>query len=155
MGSTVNQPISADGMASKISGTVTTQGASVSVVLTPATLAGRLQRKYPNVAVTTDPAAQTLLISLGQGDPVQIQERASLHGHTLQLPPAAISVFGRMLAPTARITGKLTVRRSLTGLPLSLTPRSVSVTAGGLKLGLAAGPSRLTHAAPAHHATCT
>jgi hypothetical protein len=62
---------------SRSHGTVTTQGASVSVVLIPATLADQLQRKYPNVAVTSDPADQTLLISLGQGDPVQIQERAS------------------------------------------------------------------------------
>jgi hypothetical protein len=140
---------------SRSHGTVTTQGTSVTVVLTPATLTGQLQRKYPNVAVTTDPASQTLLISLGQGGLVQIQERARLNGHTLQLAPAAISVLGRTLAPTARITSKLTVRRSLISLPLSLTPQSVSVIAGGLKLDLAAGPSHLTHAAAGNHATCT
>jgi hypothetical protein len=140
---------------SRSHGTVATHGASVSVVLTPATLAGQLRNKYPNVAVTTDPAAQTLLISLGRGGLVQIQERARLDGHTLRLAPAAISVLGRTLPPTARITSKLTVSRSLTGLPLSLTPRAVSVSADGLRLDLAAGPSRLTHARPAHHATCT
>jgi hypothetical protein len=140
---------------SRSNGTVTTQGTSVSVVLTPATLTDQLRRKYPNVAVTTDPTAQAVVISLGQGGLVQIQERTSLDGHTLQLAPAAISVLGRPQAPTAQITSKLTVRRSLTGLPLSLTPRSVSVTPGGLKLDLTAGPSHLTYTAPARHATCT
>jgi hypothetical protein len=140
---------------SRSHGTVTAQGTRVSAVLTPATLAGQLRRKYPNVTVTTDPAAQTLLIGLGHGGLVEIQERASLDGRTLQLTPAAISVLGRTLAPTGQITSKLTVRRSLVGLPLSLNPRSVSVTAGGLTLGLAAGPSSITHTAPAHDGTCT
>lgn len=141
---------------SRSHGTVTTQSTSASVVLTPAALAGQLRRKYPNVAVTTDPAARTVVIGLGQGGLVQIQERASLNGHTLQLAPAAISVLGRAQAPTAQITSKLTVRRSLAGLPLGLTPRSVSVTPSGLRLDLAAGPSRLTGTpAAARHATCT
>jgi len=124
-------------------GTVATQGVQVSAVLTPATLTARLAGEYPDASVSADAGDQSLLIRLGPGGVIQIHERAGLAGDVVRLSPSSVSVLGRKLAVTSRIADKLTVRRSLAGLPCDLAPRSVSVTPGGLWIELSAGPGIL------------
>lgn len=111
------------------------------MVLPPAALAAKLDRKYPGITVSPDPTGQSLLIGTGQNGPVQIQGNAIGHGHTIDLVPAAITGFGWPLPPNERIRDKLTFHRTLNRLPLALAPQSLSVTASGLQLILAGGPA--------------
>jgi len=125
-------------------GTVTAQGTSASVVLSPDTLTAGLAAKYPGATVTPDPADQSLVITAEPGGLVQVHERVRLDGRTLELSPASLSVFGRSVPPSQQLTSKLTVHRTLSGLPLGLAPRAASVTAGGIRLDLTAGPAQLS-----------
>jgi hypothetical protein len=133
-------------------GTVTAQNSRVSVVLTPAALAGPLAGRGRHVAIAPDPAARSLVIALGAAGAVRVDEHASLSGNAITLSPASVSLLGRPLALTPQITHKLTIRRALPRLPLGLAPKSTSVTSGGLQINLYGGPTIISPEAGSPHA---
>jgi LmeA-like phospholipid-binding len=123
------------------------QGVSADVTLTTQTFTALLSG-YGRATVTADPASGALQIDLGPGGILQIQETARLSGNTLEFSPASVSLLGRP-APQAiddQITGKLTIRRQLTGLPLNLTPRSAAVTSDAVQIHLTAGSTTVSGA---------
>jgi hypothetical protein len=128
-------------------GTVTTQGSHVSLVLTPASLTGKLTSRYKHATVTTYPATGSLMISLGISQAIRVDEKASLNANTITLRPAAIALFGRSLPLTPQTADKLTIHRTLSRLPLGLTPTSLSVTGNGLQINLTSGPATLSQTA--------
>ena len=130
-------------------------GATADMLVTAQTLVGLLPGGYGTATVTADPSAGILRIGIGPGGLLQIQETAQLHGDTIQLTPAGVSLRGQPAPASLQdaITSHLTIRRTLSGLPLDLTPRSLTITTAGLQVDLAAGPGTLASAGSAR--TCT
>ena len=124
-------------------GRIAIQGASADMVITAQALAGLLPGSFGPATVTADPAAGILRIGAGPGGLLQVQETAQLRGDTIQLSPAAISLNGRLVPGSLQdmITSRLTIRRTLSGLPLNLTPRSLAITSSGVRVSLASGPA--------------
>jgi hypothetical protein len=125
---------------------VTTQGVSVDMVVTARTFAGLISGGFGTPAVTPDPSAGVLRIGIGPGGLLQIDEKAQLHGDTIQLSPAGMSLHGQPVPDGLQgtIASHLTISRTLSGLPLNLTPRSLAITGTGLQVRFAAGPATLT-----------
>jgi hypothetical protein len=130
-------------------------GATASMLVTTQALASLLPGSYGTATVTADPAAGILRIGIGPGGLVQIQESAQLHGDTIQLTPASMTLRGQPAPANLKdaLTSHLTIRRTLSGLPLNLTPRSLAITAAGVQVALAAGPGTLAGTGSA--STCT
>ena len=125
---------------------VTTQGVSADMVVTAPTLAGLISSDFGTPAVIPDPSAGVLRIGIGPGGLLQIEEKAQLHGDTIQLSPAGMSLHGQPVPDSLKgtIASHLTISRTLSGLPLNLTPRSLAITGTGLQVRFAAGPATLT-----------
>ena len=125
---------------------VTTQGVSADMVVTARTLAGLISSDFGTPTVTPDPSAGVLRIGIGPGGLLQIEEKAQLHGDTIQLSPAGMSLHGQPVPDSLKgtIASHLTISRTLSGLPLNLTPRSLAITGTGLQVRFAAGPATLT-----------
>jgi hypothetical protein len=120
------------------------QGASADLTLTTETF-GALLSNVASAQVTADPAAGDLRFAMGPGGVLRVDETAALHGDTLTFRPASMSLMGGA-APAnlqATIDRKLTIRRPLSHLPLGLEPRSVAITASGVRLHLTAGPATI------------
>jgi hypothetical protein len=124
-------------------GRIAVQGVSAEMTLTAQTFAGLFRGTNGAVTVTADPSAGVLRIGIGPGGLLQVEETAQLHGDTIQFSPVGMSLYGRSVPAGLQgmITSRLTVRRTLSGLPLNLTPRSVTITGAGLQVGLVAGPA--------------
>lgn len=105
---------------------VTTQGVSADMVVTARTFAGLISSDFGTPTVTPDPSAGVLRIGIGPGGLLQIEEKAQLHGDTIQLSPAGMSLHGQPVPDSLKgtIASHLTISRTLSGLPLNLTPRS-------------------------------
>ena len=132
------------------------------MLVTTQTLTGLLPRDYGTATVTADPSAGILRIGIGPGGLLQIQETVQLHGDTIQLSPAGMSLHGQPVPARLQdtLTSHLTIHRTLSGLPLNLTPRSLTITTTGLQVALAAGPGtpdRHRFSTHMHHSvsTCT
>ena len=125
---------------------VTTQGVSADMVVTALTFAGLISSDFGTPTVTPDPSAGVLRIGIGPGGLLQIEEKAQLHGDTIQLSPAGMSLHGQPVPDSLKgtIASHLTISRTLSGLPLNLTPRSLAITDTGLQVRFAAGPATLT-----------
>ena len=125
---------------------VTTQGVSADMVVTALTFAGLISSDFGTPTVTPDPSAGVLRIGIGPGGLLQIEEKAQLHGDTIQLSPAGMSLHGQPVPDSLKgtIASHLTISRTLSGLPLNLTPRSLAITGTGLQVRFAAGPATLT-----------
>ena len=125
---------------------VTTQGVSADMVVTARTLAGLISSGFGTPTVTPEPSAGVLRIGIGPGGLLQIEEKAQLHGDTIQLSPAGMSLHGQPVPDSLKgtIASHLTISRTLSGLPLNLTPRSLAITGTGLQVRFAAGPATLT-----------
>ena len=125
---------------------VTTQGVSAEMVVTARTLAGLISSGFGTPTVTPEPSAGVLRIGIGPGGLLQIEEKAQLHGDTIQLSPAGMSLHGQPVPDSLKgtIASHLTISRTLSGLPLNLTPRSLAITGTGLQVRFAAGPATLT-----------
>lgn len=118
---------------------VTTQGVSVDMVVTARTFAGLISSGFGTPTVTPDPSAGVLRIGIGPGGLLQIDEKAQLHGDTIQLSPAGMSLHGQPVPDGLQgtIASHLTISRTLSGLPLNLTPRSLAITGTGLQVRFA------------------
>jgi len=125
---------------------VTTQGVSADMVVTALTFAGLISSDFGTPTVTPDPSAGVLRIGIGPGGLLQIEEKAQLHGDTIQLSPAGMSLHGQPVPDSLKgtIASHLIISRTLSGLPLNLTPRSLAITGTGLQVRFAAGPATLT-----------
>lgn len=125
---------------------VTTQGVSADMVVTALTFAGLISSDFGTPTVTPEPSAGVLRIGIGPGGLLQIEEKAQLHGDTIQLSPAGMSLHGQPVPDSLKgtIASHLTISRTLSGLPLNLTPRSLAITGTGLQVRFAAGPATLT-----------
>jgi hypothetical protein len=136
-------------------GRMAVRGVSADMLVTTYTLTGLLPRDYGTATVTADASAGILRIGIGPGGLLQIQETVQLHGDTIQLSPAGMSLHGQPVPARLQdtLTSHLTIHRTLSGLPLNLTPRSLTITTTGLQVALAAGPGTLTGAGSAR--TCT
>jgi hypothetical protein len=130
-------------------------GSSAAVTLTAQTFTGMLGGSG-TATVTPDPAAGDLSISAGPGGLLQVAEKVRLQGDTLTFSPASVSVLGRPASSSLQstISGKLTIQRTLSALPLSLTPRSVAITSDGVQIRLAGGPTTLTASGTARASGC-
>ncbi len=120
-------------------------GATATMLVTTQALASLLPSSYGTATVTADPAAGILRIGVGPGGLLQIQETAQLHGDTIQLTPASMTLRGQPAPANLQDTlaSHLTIRRTLSGLPLNLTSRSLAITTAGVQVALAAGPGTL------------
>ena len=127
-------------------GRVTTQGVSADMVVTALTFARLISSDFGTPTVTPDPSAGVLRIGIGPGGLLQIDEKAQLHGDTIQLSPVGMSLHGQPVPDSLKgtIASHLTISRTLSGLPLNLTPRSLAITGTGLQVRFAAGPATLT-----------
>lgn len=128
---------------------------TASMLVTTQALAILLPSRYGTATVTADPAARILRIGIGPGGLLQIQESAQLHGDTIELTPASMTLRGQPAPANLQdaIASHLTIRRTFSGLPLNLTPRSLAITAAGVQVALAAGPGTLAGTGSA--STCT
>lgn len=139
----------------RTSGGASLAGSRAAVTLTAQTFTGMLGGSG-TATVTPDPPAGDLSISAGPGGLLQVAEKVRLQGDTLTFSPASMSVLGRPASPSLQrtISGKLTIQRTLSGLPLSLVPRSAAVTSDGVQIRLAGGPATLTTSGTATAPRC-
>ncbi|MEV6103955.1 DUF2993 domain-containing protein [Streptomyces sp. NPDC051940] len=94
--------------------------------------------------VEADPGAGVLVAHAGPGGLVRIPLTPALDGTRIELRPGEPTFDGTALPPLLadRVTEQAARTIPLTGLPLDLRPRSLSVTEDGLRLQLTGGPAR-------------
>ncbi len=121
-------------------------GVTADMLVTTQALASLLPSSYGTATVTADPSAGILRIGIGLEPPGFQPGGLQLHGGTIQLSPAGMSLRGQPVPARLRdtITSHLTIRRTLSGLPLNLTPRSLAITDAGLQVNLTTGPATLS-----------
>jgi hypothetical protein len=123
--------------------TVTIHGTTVEATLTTQTFTALLESDFPGVTVRPDPANQTIQVAIGPAGLVDVGETARLDGDTITFTATDLSVLGHPVPATiqAQVTKRLTVKNTLSGLPLDLSPRSLSVTPDGIEITLQGGPT--------------
>ena len=100
----------------------------------------------PGITVSPRPSEGTLVVSAISPGVVDVIAEPRLQGTRLTLVPQHVRVLGFDLNGTAlqRFVARHPASQSLAGLPLSLAPSTVRVTAGGLQVVLRGGSSNLT-----------
>ncbi|MEY9876378.1 hypothetical protein ABH931_005888 [Streptacidiphilus sp. MAP12-33] len=132
----------------RLGGTTPTVGGTTAEVSVPdQAVADAVQAAAPSVtvdAVTAQPAAGTLVVALGPGGVAQLTLRPTLTDGRVAVTTVSATVLGRPLPADrlAALTSGL-ARQTAHAYPLGLRATSVTVTADGLRVRLAGGPSPL------------
>lgn len=101
----------------------------------------------PSATVTTDPAASELVVHTGPAGRISVAFRPELDGENLRFQRTAVRIGERALPDGLAdrlLQGGTPRELDLSGLPLSLAPRRLSVTDQGLRLDLAGGRSTVS-----------
>ncbi|MBL1106823.1 DUF2993 domain-containing protein [Streptomyces sp. 5-8] len=100
----------------------------------------------PDGVVVPDPAHGRFVVHLGRSGALTVPVTPSLHGRTIRVTPGRPAFAGTPLpdALAEKVTARAARTVSLTGLPLRLEPRRLTVTGTGLRLTLSGGPATVT-----------
>ncbi|MBY8842193.1 DUF2993 domain-containing protein [Streptomyces sp. SP2-10] len=100
----------------------------------------------PDGVVVPDPAHGRFVVHLGGSGALTVPVTPSLHGRTIRVTPGRPAFAGTPLpdALAEKVTARAARTVSLTGLPLRLEPRRLTVTGTGLRLTLSGGPATVT-----------
>ncbi|MFJ4677559.1 MULTISPECIES: DUF2993 domain-containing protein [unclassified Kitasatospora] len=108
---------------------------------------GDSDQGVPVSGARTDPAAGTLLLSVGPNGMGRLTLKPALADGRVTVTATELQLLGRTVTgpPLDRINARLTARHRQADYPLSLEPLSLTVTPTGLALTLASGPTTLKH----------
>ncbi|WP_251094230.1 DUF2993 domain-containing protein [Streptomyces sp. Caat 7-52] len=100
----------------------------------------------PDGVVVPDPAHGRFVVHLGRSGALTVPVTPSLHGRTIRVTPGRPAFAGTPLpdALAEKVTARAARTVSLTGLPLRLEPRRLTVTGTGLRLTLSGGPATVS-----------